>query len=357
MDVDDATAKLLSLIDMGFDIPEAESALESASGNLETAISILTSARSVNAVPTVIRGEESPSLSGQFVTTEAFPRYPQDTTNEENVDAYQNFRSDQISSNSGERSERECCWDWKLFLGTVMFFSAIMIICGSFWMAWIFQNYSECGTSLASAKFTIVSNTTTRVLSGNSCPGYDWTGQSTPAVAGDISFEYEIPLNPVNCTSPQWVGIGGPVFSHIGYALNGVQIFSPVDDSGDNAITYEHTSFDDCGGHVHAQELEIDKLFPHTKPPGGYHCEFLRSMRICSLSGFNDISRFLFLAIISSFIALAFTYMLGCSLTHSYTRSHIRPALLFTRQIMKCRAILTQMATTAPQILISLCAR
>ena len=44
-----------------------------------------------------------------------------------------------------------------------MVVSGIMLIAGAFWTAWEFENYSECGVNLDSARFTIRYISTRRV--------------------------------------------------------------------------------------------------------------------------------------------------------------------------------------------------
>jgi hypothetical protein len=77
-----------------------------------------------------------------------------------------------------------------MILPLLFIISIPLLIYGILLYKWHTSNYAECGTILNTAKFTITKiNDDTRVLKGNSCPGYDWTGQTTPAVAGDQSFE------------------------------------------------------------------------------------------------------------------------------------------------------------------------
>ena len=179
----------------------------------------------------------------------------------------------------------------KLFVAVAMVVGFIVAFFASFWVMWVYMNYAECGTNLSSARFSIETSTYktqgmktlsgetnddafatwSRLLSGNACPGYDWTGQSTPGVAGDDEFEFALPVVPVNCSRPTEVGLDDPVFGHIGFALNGVALFSPSDGSSRDAVEYEHDTFDACGGHVKAQSLLINKVFVSSNPPGDYH--------------------------------------------------------------------------------------
>lgn len=110
-----------------------------------------------------------------------------------------------------------------------------------------------------------------RRLVGNSCPGYDWTYQKSPAAAAVYDFDYEFPVV-VNCTVPQYVGYSHQT-SLVGFALNGVAIYGPTNAEDVDAIEtvrffdfpmpscffnmcadkQEYFSFDMCGGHVVAE--------------------------------------------------------------------------------------------------------
>ena len=201
------------------------------------------------------------------------------------------FTRETIDPRTGKATSRALLFNMKLFVAVAMVVGFIVCFFASFWVMWVYLNYPECGTSLKTARFSIESSSTYRtkgikedsavnddtyaswwrVLSGNSCPGYDWTAQSTPGVAGDDEFEFPIPLMPVNCTTPTQVGISDPVFGHIGFTISGVPIFSPSDGSSRDAVEYEHDTFDQCGGHVKAQSLLINKVFVASNPPGDYH--------------------------------------------------------------------------------------
>ena len=145
-----------------------------------------------------------------------------------------------------------------------------------------------CSYTKASAGFDVYSSGENRYLVGNQCPGYDWSGQQSPYKAGVYSFNYSVPLSPVNCTSPLYIGSdSNPVMNHVGYSISGVQLFGPLNADAINAVDYEGWSFDDCGGHVTSidgEEMAIDSVFPFAKPhktllwsadypTGGYHCE------------------------------------------------------------------------------------
>ena len=54
----------------------------------------------------------------------------------------------------------------------------------------------RCAYTLDSADFSIKSKGSERELSGNGCPGYDWSSQSTPNPASELEFDWKIPLEP-----------------------------------------------------------------------------------------------------------------------------------------------------------------
>jgi len=105
--------------------------------------------------------------------------------------------------------------------------------------------------------FSVSISGTNWVMTGNDCPGYDWTSQTTPNKAQQESISVTVPLTPTIATTPTYVGFNGPsgttnanfILGQIGIARNGVAIYSNVDALGRNAYIYEGSSFDTCGGH------------------------------------------------------------------------------------------------------------
>lgn len=303
--------KLLLLTEMGFEFDYAQTILEASGWDLEEAIQRLTHgsggaswARSNNSSLQQQQQQQQPSIIPQDLLEEhnAYVSYHTQTSYAESrrqpvrhivypeidSDSHLGEASPLLShgNNGGDvRHNRNLpplppsppvfgprC-NLKIMLVYLAVVSLVMIFCAAWWVAWVFQNEAVCGTDLDSAIFNTYpdEDSGTRILSGNSCPGYDWTSQSTPGSAGDDEFTYSIPLSPVNCTEPTEVGIYDPLFGHIGYALNGVPLFSPSDGDGRDAVEYEYTSFDQCGGHVKEKSLFINKLFPSTSAPGDYH--------------------------------------------------------------------------------------
>jgi len=148
----------------------------------------------------------------------------------------------------GSAKESDATYYLKIFLGLLVISSFVMVTIGAVWMYYVFGNYPNCGISYTSASFSVYTDGDYRILTGNSCPGYDWTTESTPHSPGQLDFTYAMPVNPVNCTTPlDMTDSSNPVYLRIGYALNGVEIFSPLDDEGRDALEYEHSTFDHVG--------------------------------------------------------------------------------------------------------------
>lgn len=138
-------------------------------------------------------------------------------------------------------------------VGIPIFFllvSLFMIIFGSIWLHHLVP---ICGTSYkTSSKFRITTSGTKRIMKGIMCPGYDWTRQSTPNQAGAHKIHEEIPLDPQLSSIVTPVGVSttsGVVGGPIGYALNGVAIFTNADAHHHDAVTAEGGTFDPCAGH------------------------------------------------------------------------------------------------------------
>ena len=112
----------------------------------------------------------------------------------------------------------------------------------------------EGNVTWSTATFTIATQGTTRVLTGNELPVNSATG-IFPISSSDPAYQYDrnpnaisphtlsatLPINPVLGT-PQCVPMG-----IIGIALNGVPIFNGLDDGGRDAVAHEIQ--DSCNGH------------------------------------------------------------------------------------------------------------
>eukprot|EP00270_Netrium_digitus_P010768 TRINITY_DN3359_c0_g1_i3.p1 TRINITY_DN3359_c0_g1~~TRINITY_DN3359_c0_g1_i3.p1 ORF type:complete len:256 (+),score=17.63 TRINITY_DN3359_c0_g1_i3:86-853(+) len=106
-----------------------------------------------------------------------------------------------------------------------------------------------CGVSAQSRSAAITTTTYYRIMTSNSCLGYNWKGSFVVNNATMQSNVFKVPLNPVITTSTTTVGVGGCAFGSIGFALNGIPFFSDCDGLGRDALLYEGGSFDPCGGH------------------------------------------------------------------------------------------------------------
>ena len=144
--------------------------------------------------------------------------------------------------------------------------SCVMLACGLLYAA-----YAEpiCGTNDRSARFSIRSDkdgggggSGWRILTGNSCPGYDWTDQSAPNSANAVPFEVSLPLHPTIAASPQLVGVSADplVGGAIGYALDGVPLYGPSALGGVDAIEFEGDSFGRCAAHNAPKQFLVPVL-------------------------------------------------------------------------------------------------
>jgi hypothetical protein len=140
-----------------------------------------------------------------------------------------------LKSREGKKCLRRC------IMPIIVMGSLIMLVVGAIWAK--FQ-YPTCGKSLSSSRFELyTSSKTTRTLSGNSCPGYDWTGQKSTFTAGDHHYEISIPISPKISKNPFYVSEG-----LIGYALNSVPIFASGVSAKADAAMVQSKKFDQCGG-------------------------------------------------------------------------------------------------------------
>ena len=147
--------------------------------------------------------------------------------------------------------------------------SIMMLVIGAIWAK---NDVPICGISQNSAKFSIYisENKETRILSGNLCPGYDWHGQKSPYDAGEHVFKAILPAKPKIAVQETYVGINnsiGFVYGKIGYAINGVPIYSAATKSGEDAVKEQGSYFDACAGH----NDPYNKFTFSAKIPGFYH--------------------------------------------------------------------------------------
>ena len=90
------------------------------------------------------------------------------------------------------------------------------------------------------------------------CPGYDWTGQTTPNLATTQSITMTVPKQPIiNSTPVRWIEIKDAngnlpnplILGAVGLAVNGVKVYGNSNATGQDAFLTESRTFDHCGGH------------------------------------------------------------------------------------------------------------
>lgn len=144
----------------------------------------------------------------------------------------------------------------------------MMIIIGGVWLRY---DVPVCGTSYGSARFSLQSFPSKgyRTLSGNACPGYDWRTQKAPYDAGDHSFSVRLPTQPRIAAQVTPIGLksSSSVSGVIGFALNGVKIFSVATSSGEDSVLSKGSILDSCGG----VNDPMKEFTFSTKVPGIYH--------------------------------------------------------------------------------------
>ena len=115
-----------------------------------------------------------------------------------------------------------------------------------------------CGTTSSSLNSKIYISGTNKNFQATGCPGYDWTGQTTPNKAQVQNYNWIFPLNPVISNTKIYVGIKGangvtnptPVMGIIGIAANGVAVYGNADANMADAYINEGHTFDPSGGHA-----------------------------------------------------------------------------------------------------------
>eukprot|EP00243_Klebsormidium_subtile_P011146 TRINITY_DN6202_c0_g1_i1.p1 TRINITY_DN6202_c0_g1~~TRINITY_DN6202_c0_g1_i1.p1 ORF type:complete len:452 (+),score=39.96 TRINITY_DN6202_c0_g1_i1:435-1790(+) len=114
------------------------------------------------------------------------------------------------------------------------------------------NNGPLCGLTADASQFSITASGSFWRIRSNSCPNYDWTGQSSPARgAVQQTLNFLVPRHPIlQKGTGTFVGISNPVKGPIGVAFNAVAMFSPIDALGRDALLFEGSTFDQCGGHV-----------------------------------------------------------------------------------------------------------
>mmetsp|Transcript_3746 Transcript_3746/g.4191 ORF Transcript_3746/g.4191 Transcript_3746/m.4191 type:complete len:464 (-) Transcript_3746:120-1511(-) len=131
-----------------------------------------------------------------------------------------------------------------------------------------------CGTGAADSVVTVTVEGNYYKITGSGCPGYDWTGQTTPNSADIKTYEWMLPVTPTICTTSQ---IASSVMGMTGIAKNGVAIFGPLDATGADAYVNEGQTFDTCQGHnspgtyhYHSEPLDTGCNNVLSNPSGGH---------------------------------------------------------------------------------------
>eukprot|EP00936_MAST-01D_sp_MAST-1D-sp1_P000797 g797.t1 len=124
----------------------------------------------------------------------------------------------------------------------------------SIWGNQLLKPYELCGVDASSSAVTITTDATTRTISSNGCPGYDWrkarsgkdalvTRAGSPAVTRLMTFS--LPRQPQMNDLPLDVRkFHGP----IGITLNGVLFYGPSDAAGRDKVRQLGAKLDPCGG-------------------------------------------------------------------------------------------------------------
>lgn len=145
---------------------------------------------------------------------------------------------------------RLCCdgtWDYmqsrvgrkRIRLILAPFFLVVSIMLLVIGATWAKILAPECGQDENSAKFTLLTDSGRRRLTGNACPGYDWNSQKRPKdreTAGEYKFSFTLPLLPTISVTPTYVGMSNSIDGPIGVALNGIPIFGPSTGDGEDTV-------------------------------------------------------------------------------------------------------------------------
>lgn len=154
--------------------------------------------------------------------------------------------------------------------------SVFLMYCGSISMIvigtiWLYSDTTVCGITLSTAAFSMKTTVGHRLLSGNSCPGYNWYSEKNPNKAGVHMFSVSLPTSPQLSSIPLGVGMrstGEAVLVPIGYSLNGIAIYSNADTLKRDAVESEGASFDRCAGHVSPGKFLSTGVYHYHQMPG-----------------------------------------------------------------------------------------
>lgn len=142
---------------------------------------------------------------------------------------------DYLKSREGKKCLRRC------IMPLIIMGALIMLIVGAIWAKY---QYPQCGKDIGSSRFYMRSvSRDYRKISGNSCPGFDWTRQKSTFTAGERNYDIYLPLAPKMAKQPTYVSEG-----LIGYAFNSVGIYSSGVSEEFDALKVQASKFDHCGG-------------------------------------------------------------------------------------------------------------
>lgn len=140
-----------------------------------------------------------------------------------------------VRSREGKKCLRRC------YMPILVMGSMIMLVVGAIWAKY---QYPTCGTDYYSSRLAIYTQTPEiRFISGNMCPGYDWTRQKAKNTAGEHHYDITAATKPRISMTPFYVTEG-----LIGFALNSVPIYASGESNSSDAVKVQSSKFDSCGG-------------------------------------------------------------------------------------------------------------
>eukprot|EP00743_Colponemidia_sp_Colp-15_P006102 GILK01006560.1.p1 GENE.GILK01006560.1~~GILK01006560.1.p1 ORF type:complete len:329 (-),score=14.22 GILK01006560.1:143-1087(-) len=118
----------------------------------------------------------------------------------------------------------------------------------------------NCGTDSSSKLVTFTTSGSSLQVQSTGCPGYDWTSASTGFDTRYQCYTNNLPANPIINTAHYVIGTylykngtgtnASPAKGALGFAINGVPLYSNSDAENRDAYVYEGTTFDQCKGHA-----------------------------------------------------------------------------------------------------------
>ncbi|CAI7869809.1 unnamed protein product [Closterium sp. NIES-53] len=128
-----------------------------------------------------------------------------------------------------------------------------------------------------------------RVMSSNGCPGYAWRVQATLYSPVQQALSFAVPLAPTLASSAIPVALNGVCkMGPIGFALNGVPFYSACDALGRDALQYEGSTFDACGGHPTPSGQYHFHVAPGVANPSAISSSRSTDFQLCNASFWQD---------------------------------------------------------------------